>query len=174
MEYFKSHLLTRIHSKIIEDGDCWRWTGAVQKTGNTPTMQWMGRVGNVRRFILLESGPQRKNYLASNSCGHAWCVKPEHVISEARRKIVKKSLAAMPLSDKLMRSLRMAKTIHEGRGRSKLTIEQARQIRVDDRRRDVIAAAYGVVPQTISRIRNGKSWAEINDASVNPFAQLMR
>ena len=35
-------LLIKVQGFCIEDGDCWRWTGAKQSNGSTPSMQWNG------------------------------------------------------------------------------------------------------------------------------------
>jgi hypothetical protein len=44
-------------------------------------------------------------------------------------------------------------------GTAKLTLEQVRAIRQDDRLQRIIAAEYGVKDNTISRIKSGKRWA---------------
>jgi hypothetical protein len=44
-------------------------------------------------------------------------------------------------------------------GTAKLTLEQVRAIRQDDRLQRIIAAEYGVRDNTISRIKSGKRWA---------------
>lgn len=43
-------------------------------------------------------------------------------------------------------------------GTAKLTLEQVRSIRQDDRLQRIIAAEYGVKDNTISRIKSGKRW----------------
>jgi hypothetical protein len=43
-------------------------------------------------------------------------------------------------------------------GTAKLTLEQIRAIRQDDRLQRIIAAEYGVKDNTISRIKSGKRW----------------
>jgi hypothetical protein len=44
-------------------------------------------------------------------------------------------------------------------GNAKLTLEQVRAIRQDNRLQRIIAAEYGVKDNTISRIKSGKRWA---------------
>ena len=44
-------------------------------------------------------------------------------------------------------------------GTAKLTLEQVRAIRQDNRLQRIIAAEYGVRDNTISRIKSGKRWA---------------
>lgn len=44
-------------------------------------------------------------------------------------------------------------------GTAKLTLEQVRNIRNDNRLQRLIAADYGVLQNTISRIKSGKRWA---------------
>lgn len=43
-------------------------------------------------------------------------------------------------------------------GTAKLTLEQVRKIRIDNRLQKVIAQEYGVLQNTISRIKNGIRW----------------
>lgn len=43
-------------------------------------------------------------------------------------------------------------------GKAKLTLEQIRVIRQDNRLQRIIAAEYGVMQNTISRIKSGKRW----------------
>jgi hypothetical protein len=47
-------------------------------------------------------------------------------------------------------------------GTAKLTLEQVRAIRQDDRLQRIIAAEYGVKDNTISRIKSGKRWIHSN------------
>ena len=47
-------------------------------------------------------------------------------------------------------------------GTAKLTLEQVRAIRQDDRLQRIIAAEYGVRDNTISRIKSGKRWTHSN------------
>lgn len=48
------------------------------------------------------------------------------------------------------------------RGNSaKLTIEEVRAIRASDEKHQVLAERYGVCQSHISRIRSGKSWADV-------------
>lgn len=43
-------------------------------------------------------------------------------------------------------------------GNYKLTAAQVTAIKADTRKQKIIAAEYGVLPCTISRLKSGKSW----------------
>ena len=69
-------LLEKIRKHIVEEGECWVWTGAVQSgCGCVPTMNHNGKVGAVRRFILEEQGVVLGKRLATYTCGNENCVK---------------------------------------------------------------------------------------------------
>ena len=166
-----SALIEKIQRYAVQEScGCWRWVGARQPKGGTPAMQWEGKVGNVRRFILLDRGVNMKGYLAGTSCGNQSCVNPEHVIRTNRSKTSIDSAAKMDAAAKKLRAMRTAHAIRE-RG-CKLSMEQARAIRQDIRPQREIAADYGVTQHTIYSIKSGQMWREYS--ATNPFAQLMR
>ena len=166
-----SALIDRIQASAVHDGDCWRWIGARQSRGQTPCMTWNGKVGNVRRFILLERGVPMKGLLAWTSCGNQHCVNPAHAVPATRAVVSTASHAAM---DEAARALRAMRTAHAVRARGvKLSMEIADAIRDDERPQRTIAAEYGISQHTVQSIKAGLMWRKYTAAS-NPFTQLMR
>lgn len=165
-----SELIEKIkESVVVIDGDCWKWVGAKQSKGSTPSMQWKKKVGNVRRFILIDKGIQMKGFFAWPSCGNFDCVNPDHVVKTTRKKATIEIFEKTNKADHLKRCLNTAKSIRR-RG-TKLTMEAARAIRSDDRPQRTIAAEYGVTQHTVFAIKRGDMWKEY---APNPFSALLR
>jgi hypothetical protein len=163
-----SGLIAKVQQFAIEEPcGCWRWVGA-RSNGVTPSMQWLGRVDNVRRHILRDRGAILTGYLAGTSCGNPTCVNPDHVVKMTRSKASKIAADAMDAASKLLR----AKNISAGRKKyAKLTAEQADAIRVDTRPQRTIAAEYGVAQWAVYAIKSGRTWKTY---SSGPFSGLMR
>ena len=167
-----SELIEKVKQFAVKEScGCWRWIGARQSKGQTPAMSWQGKCGNVRRFILLESGVPMGGYLASVSCGNQLCVNPAHVVRKTRAQVVIEAVASM---DQGARTLRAMRTAHAIRARgTRLSMEVADAIREDQRPQRTIAAQYGVSQRTVQSIKKGVMWRDYS-ASSNPFVQLMR
>lgn len=158
---------------VLESCGCWRWTGAKQARGQTPCMQWQGKVGNVRRHILEDRGVNMKGYLAWTSCGNQDCVNPDHVVRTTRKAASAASAAAMDATACTLRAMRTAYAIRASKKSVKLSMEIAEAIRADDRPQRTIAAEYGVSQHTVHAIKKNIMWRDYT-AAQNPFSQLMR
>lgn len=168
-------LIAKIEKYAKHDGECWRWIGAKQARGQTPAMSWQGKVGNVRRFILIEQGVPMKGYLATTSCGNADCVNQKHVTRTTRTKMSISSAAAMDAAKKALRAMRTADGLRNSSKKAmKLNMEQANAIREDDRPQRTIAADYGITQHTVYSIKRNMIWRDYQITAANPFAQLMR
>lgn len=163
-------LIERVQSSAVQDGDCWRWIGARQTNGSTPVMQWQGKVGNVRRFILIDAGVAMGRMLAGVSCGNPECVNPAHVVKVSRRQVSQEAADAMDHTSKTLRAMRTAAAARTRRN-NKLTEQGAASIRLDYRPQRMIAAEYGVTQHTVWAIKAGRMWREYR-ASANPFSAL--
>jgi len=159
------NLIDTITKHIVEEGDCWNWTGALQSCGSVPTMHWQGKVGAVRRFVLLDQGVDLAKRLATYTCGNPACVNPEHLAPATRKRVQVRTVAESSYTSDPMRRKRVS---DKARLRSKLTLDQALAIREADGKQDDIAAAYGVSQATVSAIKLGKTWRDYT----NPFARL--
>jgi predicted XRE-type DNA-binding protein len=162
-----SHLIERITKHVVEDGDCWNWTGALQSCGVTPTMNYKRKVGAVRRFILLERGPAPAGRpIATYTCGNPLCVHPEHTDWSKRKAVQQRTTQEQGHQNNAVRNKKIA---DKARQRGKLTLELAQQVREADGTQDEIAARFGVSQATVSVIKLGKTWRSYTN---NPFAGL--
>lgn len=158
------NLIDLIKKHVVEEGDCWNWTGALQSCGSVPTMRYNKQTGSVRRFVLLDHGVELTKRLATYTCGNELCVNPEH-LAPATRKAVQKRTAK---TGHLLDPMRCKRVSDKARLRSKLTLDQALAIRYAEGSQDDIAAQFGVSQATVSVIRRGKTWRDYS----NPFARL--
>jgi hypothetical protein len=161
-----SELIDRIRKHIIEEGDCWNWTGALQSSGTVPTMNYKRKVGAVRRFILLEQGVDLSKRLATYTCGNPMCVNPEHVAPATRRNVQRRTTEEQAHQSDVLRCKKLA---DKARQHSKLTHEQAMQVREAEGNQYAIAKRFGVSQATVSAIKLGKTWRSYTG---NPFAGL--
>lgn len=158
-------LIEQIRKHIVEEGDCWNWTGAVQTCGSVPTMNYKRKVGAVRRFILEEQGVDLSKRLATYTCGNPLCVNPEHVAPATRRAVQRRTTEEQGHQQGLLRRKKLA---DNARKRAKLNPELARQVREADGTQDQIAERFGISQATVSVIKRGVTWKDYS----NPFAGL--
>ncbi len=161
-----SDLILRIQGHVVEDGECWNWTGALQSCGATPVMRWKGKTQAVRRLILLECGPNPPGMLGTYTCGNPMCVQPEHVAWAKRRTVQHRTTQEQGHQNKASRNKKIS---DKARQRSKLTHEQALAVREADGNQYEIAARFGISQATVSAIKLGKTWRSY---AGNPFAGL--
>ena len=159
-------LIERVRRHIEEMGDCWEWTGATQANAPTPTMNYKGRVGSVRRFLAEAQGKSIKGKLVTCKCRNELCVNPDHLLV-----VTRKRLQEMVSKERKYTSnpVRMKKLADKARENSKLTSELAAEVREADGTQREIAARYGVSQATVSVIKRGKTWRDY----FNPFIQLI-
>lgn len=160
-----SDLIDRIKKHIVEEGDCWNWTGALQTCGATPAMHYKGKVGAVRRFILEDQGVELDKRLATYTCGNPACVNPEHVAPATRQAVQRRTVRESCYTSDPVRRKRVS---DKARQRAKLTLGQALAIREADGNQREIAARFGITQATVSKIKRGETWQDYS----NPFAGL--
>jgi predicted XRE-type DNA-binding protein len=160
-------LIEQIRKHVVEEGDCWNWTGALQGCGTVPTMNYKRKVGAVRRFILQEQGVDldKGKRLATYTCGNTMCVNPEHTAPATRRAVQRRTTEELGHQKSLLRRKKLA---DNARKRAKLNPELARQVREADGTQDEIAERFGISQATVSAIKRGVTWKDYN----NPFAGL--
>lgn len=163
-----SHLIDTITKHVVEDGDCWNWTGAMQSCGSTPTINYKRKVGAVRRFILLERGGNQPGLLATYTCGNLLCVNPEHTAWAKRKTVQQRTTQEQGHQNKASRNKKIS---DKARQNGKLTLEQALAVREAEGNQYEIAARFGISQATVSAIKLGKTWRSY---AGNPFAGLMR
>lgn len=159
-------LIETIQKHIVEEGECWNWTGAMQACGTTPTMRWFGDTGSVRRFVLLERGPNQPAMLATYNCGNPECVRPEHTSWALRRTVQQRTTDELGYQGDLVRRKKLAEA---ARKNAKLTMELADQVREAEGVQHEIAARFGISQATVSRLKRNEIWKTYGG---NPFAGL--
>lgn len=159
-------LLDTIKKHVVEEGECWNWTGALQSCGSTPTMRWQGKVGAVRRFILLDRCPNQPGMLATYTCGNADCVHPEHTAWAIRRTVQKRTTNQLGYQGDLIRCKKLADA---ARKHAKLTLEIADQVREAEGPQHKIAERFGISQATVSRLKRNEIWKRYG---ASPFAGL--
>lgn len=161
-----NELIARIYTHVVEEGECWNWTGAMQTCGVSPVMRWKGKTNSVRRLIMLERGPNQPSMLATYTCTNPLCVHPEHVAWAIRRTIQRRTTAEQGHQSDLLRCKKLA---DKARAKAKLTLELAAAVREAEGVQHEIAARFGISQATVSAIKTGKTWRTYG---ANPFAGL--
>ena len=161
-----TELIQRVSGRVIEDGGCWNWQGALQSCGAVPTMQWKGKTGAVRRFVLLDKGwAPNKGLVATYTCGNPLCVHPDHLGWASRKTLQVRIVANLKYHLDPMRNKRLADS---ARGRAKLSLDIAQEVRDADGSQRAVAAKFGISQATVSSIKLGKTWRSYS----SPFAGL--
>ncbi len=139
--YAKLVNLGRPPSSIILP-ECWAWTGSINKKTGYGKKQWFGETWLAHRWVwTMLFGTIPYGMTINHLCSNRACVNPHH-------------LEVVSQSD----------NCRHGRG-AKLTKDQVLEIRrqpISRGDRIALAEKYGVSPMTISDIRGGRSWRNID------------
>lgn len=159
------HTERSILSRTQEVGECMEWKGYVQK--GTPVVYHEGKTMMVRRLILELRGVNipPKSFVVTK-CDNPLCVNPDHIMVRTQ----KQHLVAMNKKADPHDVERLKKLMDFARkNRSKLTIEQVREIRASSESASALQKRYPVSKSRINRIKNGDAWRDMS----SPFAGLM-
>lgn len=164
-----SYELELIKARTEEVGDCWIWQQGVSD-GGYPIMKAKGRgCCLVRRLVVELTGRKLKpRQPVGVSCDERLCVNPEHLQPTTTSAIAQKAADRGAFST-LARGAKIAVKRREAAG-VKLTIGQAREIRMSTESGPILAERYGVNKSLINSIKRGTAWREYQG---NPFAALM-
>ena len=158
--------LEYIRARCREDGDCWIWRLGFTSR-QVPSMHAGKKIVGVRRVVAELLGLQIEGKKVTTKCGNKRCVCPDHVLPAtpvALGKMVAKrtGYASFTVRNKKISDAKRANS-------SKLTAEQAKEIRESDDRLIDIAAKYGIAAATAQRIKAGKVWKTYG---ATPFSGL--
>lgn len=136
---------------------CWLWSGSVTASG-TPRVRHDGKMVSARNLVfLLARGRQvADGHVVRMTCGHACCLYSGHMLEQSRAAMAAENALKAP---PLLRSARRAAVVR-ARTLTKLTMEDAREIRLSDEPAADLAARKGVNVAMVRRIRRGTSWIE--------------
>lgn len=146
---FQKHVLRR------EDG-CWEWTSQRNQAGYGQIREGTGAISAHRVSWEMVNGPIADGMCILHRCDRPWCVNPDHLYlgthkentrdMDARGRRVKAGTYCGPKSRVY-----------------KLTDDQVRAIRRDDRHYVVIAVAYGIGVTTAYDIKRRKTKTLVPD-----------
>lgn len=131
---------------------CVPWPFALNGSGYGIIRTENGRQMNAHRYVLArfqeEEAPEGLD--CAHDCGNRGCVNPLHLSWKTRSD----NLADMVRHDTHRRGERCNTT--------KLTLEQAREIKLSPLPLKEIASRFDVTKQTVSRIKRGDRWPELS------------
>lgn len=150
-------LAIRFWSKVSRgaDDECWLWTGAVDTRGYG-NMNCDGATRRAHRIAWeLARGPippgvGHHGTVVMHTCDNRICCNPGHL---------KLGDHGANMADMREKGRRRQINVGQTNGRAKLTPEQVRAIRADQRSKRTIAQDYGISPAQVQRIRNGQQWS---------------
>lgn len=159
-------LMWDIIEKTDEIGDCWIWNSATTQNGY-PILKIRGCGCKLVRpqVFLMNGGKLKPRQPVDVTCDERKCVNPAHLKASSVSEIAKKAAKRGAFSGKA----RSAKIAAARRDKAKLTIEQAREIRMSQESGPVLAKRYGVNRSVINGIKAGTRWKDYT----NPFAGLI-
>lgn len=150
--------LKLVHDRCDEVGECWIWRQATTSKGY-PRLN-LGSVQGYAHKIAWESvnGPVPQGRVMHRTCNNLLCCNPEHC-KPITRAMQNRLAAARGAWSGPERCMRIAATAQRLRG--KLTMEQARAIRLRTESIDVLAAEFGVNRTVIANVRRNESYREV-------------
>ncbi len=126
---------------------CWRWLKSATDRGYGVYCAGGKRLRAHRvAYTLANPDAALGDLLVCHRCDNPGCCNPSHLFL---------GTCAENIADKTAKGRAARGARH---GQAKLSDEQARAIRADERSRDVIAREYGVSEYTVYEIRTGRSW----------------
>lgn len=141
---------------VIRQEGCWGWKGRVDKA-NYGIMTCNSNIGPTRApraSYIIHKGPIAEGLMVCHSCDNPICTNPDHLWLGTSRDND---------NDRVFKG-RQAKGSKNGS--SKLCEEKVKEIKQmlkDGFKNVFISEKYGVSRDTISNIKNGKSWTHVPD-----------
>lgn len=152
-----ARIVARFHTKYERRGpdECWPWTGARRRSFGYGVFDVYDArkprsVSAHRMAWALSFGPIADGVCVLHECDNPACVNVAHLF-----------LGTMADNNEDKR-LKGRQTKGAAIARSKLTETQVSAIRDDARPGPEIAAAYGIDPSVVYRIKRGKAWAHVD------------
>lgn len=145
----------RFFEKVDKSGNCWLWTGTINAGGYG--LIWNRRADKAHRVsYVIHKGAIPDGKMVLHACDVRNCVNPEHLyVGDAKQN-------ARDMEERHRHPHIAPKG--EQHHHAKLTNSDVLEIRRRDaagESRAAIAASFGIVPPTVSKISSGRSWAHL-------------
>lgn len=155
----KDQLIADIKKRIIEEGDCWLWTGYCFD-GNPVVSMKVGDkwVQKKVRKLLYDDAKQAnigRNYYL-NRCGNKQCVNPEHTKCVTRKTHLLESNSKV---SKVKRRLAASRLISMN---SKINQEIADYMRISGKSAKELSEEFGLAVRTVHDVLNHSTWNRNN------------
>ena len=167
MSDFVDDMLELMHilDRVVEEGECLLWTGYLGSSGH-PMIKVRKKCRLVRREVFrLCCGNLVPRQPIATRCDERCCVNPAHLFPSSISSIGKKAAKLGAWKGQL----RNAKIAATKRAKGKLTIEQAREIRMSTESGPVLARRFNVNTSLINGIKRGSAWKDY----ANPYVSLI-
>jgi hypothetical protein len=162
--------LDEIKARSTICGECWEFNtnAKSEHCRRYAQVKLDGKVQLVRRVAwnACHKIPVSGDLKVVPCCGNTYCINPEHQRAMTESQKGKRAGASGAFS-----SPARGRKIAESRRQtfSKITLEQAQEIRQSEETGPVLAARYGIHKSRVNTIKRGEGWKDYS----NPFAQLM-
>lgn len=146
-------MIKRFWSKVVKttNNECWEWTACKNKLGYG-NIGWKGKVELAHRVAWSLANGRWPKLCVLHSCDNPGCVNPAHL---------REGTDADNNRDMMERGRNVGYKTGSGNCNSKLTGDDVRGIRADERRHVDIAADYGVSSSSVSAIKRREIWLHI-------------
>jgi hypothetical protein len=134
---------------IDKSGDCWLWTGGVDKDGYG-AFSYAGKTRRAPVVALeLDGRPPQPGQYACHSCDNPPCVRPSHLYPGTPTQ----NMADAVARDRVQRG--------ERQHMAKLTVAAVQEIRGSSVSDSLLAAKFGVTHGAVNMARNRKTWKHV-------------
>jgi len=149
--------MMKLLDRTEEVADCLLWTGCTTKQGY-PTYKPFGEPCSLVRRVMFElnGGVLEPRVPVVTTCGEKLCIHPGHLKQSTTKAVAHAAAKRGAFSSRA----RAAKIAASKRKTAKLTLEDARAIRLSTETGPTLAALYGVDRSLITGIKAGTRWRE--------------
>jgi hypothetical protein len=155
--------LDQIRDRCLVEGDCWLWRQGIN-SGGYPQARINGQGGvMVRRYVytLMHGRDVHPKKRIASRCENPLCCSPDHLVERTVSRVMEVSYerGARSLANHYISRLRHARN----NGLTKLTIEQAREIRARLLMGETgagLAREFGLHEKTVRSIKHNRTWRE--------------
>lgn len=131
------------------NGDCWEWRGSRWKNGYG-RLGWKRGTLRVTHIALeIDGRPVRDGEMACHRCDNPPCVRPDHLFPAP---------GLVNVQDKVAKGRHIKGDAHKS---SRLTDDDIRDIRADQRIAREIAPAYGISISNVQAIKSRRTWRHV-------------